>query len=119
MLEVSVVDMNNNRVGSMEREEKIFGQPVNTGLLHEAVVMQLNNRRQGTHCTKTKGLVRGGGKKPWKQKSTRRAKAGSLRPPPRGGGGAHLRSVAEGLFLSAHPEKEQACTLHRAILQAE
>jgi len=87
MLEAAVVDMNNSRVGSVALDEKLFGQPVNTGLLHEAVVMQLNNRRQGTHCTKTKGLVRGGGKKPWKQKGTGRARAGSIRSPLWVGGG--------------------------------
>src|SRR4030066_1133245 len=87
MLEAAVVDRNNSRVGSVALDEKLFGQPVRTGLLHEAVVMQLNNRRQGTHCTKTKGLVRGGGKKPWKQKGTGRARAGSIRSPLWVGGG--------------------------------
>src|SRR3990172_12686321 len=87
MLEAAVVDMNNSRVGSVALDEKLFGQPVNTGLLHEAVVMKINKRRQGNHCTKTKGLVRGGGKKPWKQKGTGRARAGSIRSPLWVGGG--------------------------------
>ncbi len=87
MLEVSVVDINNNKVGSMELDEKIFGQSVNAALLHEAVLMQRNNARLGTHSTKTKGLVRGGGKKPWKQKGTGRARAGSSRSPVWVGGG--------------------------------
>lgn len=87
MLEVPVVDKDNTMVGSVELNDKIFGQPVNTALLHEAVVMQLNNSRQGTHCTKTKGLVSGGGKKPWKQKGTGRARAGSIRSPIWVGGG--------------------------------
>ena len=87
MIEVSVVDINNKKVGSIELNEKIFGQPVNNVLLHEAVIMQLNNARQGTHCTKTKGLVSGGGKKPWKQKGTGRARSGSIRSPIWVGGG--------------------------------
>lgn len=87
MIEVSVVDINNNKVGSIELDDKLFGQPVNSALLHEAVIMQLNNERQGTHCTKTKGFVSGGGKKPWKQKGTGRARAGSSRSPIWVGGG--------------------------------
>jgi len=60
-------------------KEEIFGAKVRPHLLHQTVVMQLNNRRAGTASTKTKGLVRGGGKKPWRQKGTGRARAGSSR----------------------------------------
>lgn len=87
MLEVPVVDINNNKVGTVGLDEKIFGRTVNVPLLHEAVVMQLNNMRQGTHSTKTKGFVSGGGKKPYKQKGTGRARAGSSRSPVWVGGG--------------------------------
>lgn len=67
--------------------EEIFGAALRPHLLHQAVVMQLNNRRAGTASTKSKGLVRGGGKKPWKQKGTGRARAGSIRSPLWVGGG--------------------------------
>ena len=87
MLEVPVVDINNTKVGTVGLDEKIFGRTVNVPLLHEAVVMQLNNMRQGTHSTKTKGFVSGGGKKPYKQKGTGRARAGSSRSPVWVGGG--------------------------------
>ncbi len=68
-------------------KDEIFRVRVRPGLLHQAVVMQLSNRRAGTASTKTKGLVRGGGKKPWRQKGTGRARAGSIRSPVWVGGG--------------------------------
>ena len=67
--------------------ESIFGVAVRPHLLHQAVVMQLNNRRAGTASTKTRGKVRGGGKKPWRQKGSGRARAGSVRSPIWVGGG--------------------------------
>jgi large subunit ribosomal protein L4 len=68
-------------------KEEIFGVKVLLHLLHQTVVMQLNNRRAGTASTKTKGFVSGGGKKPWRQKGTGRARAGSIRSPLWVGGG--------------------------------
>lgn len=68
-------------------KEEIFGAKVNPYLLHQMVTMQLNSRRAGTASTKTKGLVRGGGKKPWRQKGTGNARAGSIRSPLWVGGG--------------------------------
>ncbi len=70
-----------------ELKEEIFGIKSRPHLLHQIVVMQLNNRRAGTAATKSKGLVRGGGKKPWRQKGTGRARAGSIRSPLWVGGG--------------------------------
>jgi large subunit ribosomal protein L4 len=70
-----------------ELKNEIFGVKVRPHLLHQMVVMQLNNRRAGTASTKTKGFVRGGGKKPWRQKGTGRARAGSSRSPLWVGGG--------------------------------
>ncbi len=67
--------------------ESIFGVAVRPHLLHQAVVMQLNNRRAGTASTKTRGKVRGSGKKPWRQKGSGRARAGSVRSPIWVGGG--------------------------------
>ena len=68
-------------------KEEIFGVELRPHLLHQAVTMQLNNRRAGTASTKSKGFVRGGGKKPWRQKGTGRARAGSIRSPLWVGGG--------------------------------
>jgi large subunit ribosomal protein L4 len=68
-------------------DEAAFGAEFNTGLVHESVRAELNARRQGTHSTKTRGQVRGGGAKPWRQKGTGRARAGSTRSPLWTGGG--------------------------------
>jgi len=68
-------------------DDRIFGVEVNTDLLYRMVRMQLANRRQGTHSTKTRGEVAGGGRKPWRQKGTGRARAGSRRSPLWVGGG--------------------------------
>lgn len=68
-------------------DDAVFGAPFNGPLVHESVRAELNARRQGTHATKTRGLVRGGGAKPWRQKGTGRARAGSSRNPLWTGGG--------------------------------
>ena len=95
---LAVYDMKNSKVGDIELAEEIFNVEMNAGLVHQAVVMQLASRRLGTHATKTRGMVRGGGRKPWRQKGTGRARAGSRRSPLwRGGGtifGPHPRSYA-------------------------
>ncbi len=75
------------RVVHPELKAEIFQVRVRPHLLQQAIVMQLSNRRAGTASTKTKGLVRGGGKKPWRQKGTGRARAGSIRSPLWVGGG--------------------------------
>jgi large subunit ribosomal protein L4 len=61
--------------------EDIFGVPINQAVMHQALVRQLTNARLGTHKTKTRGQVRGGGRKPWRQKGTGRARHGSIRAP--------------------------------------
>ncbi len=68
-------------IGEVDLPEAIFGQALHSHLLYENVKMQLANRRSGTHATKTRAFVSGGGKKPWKQKGTGRARAGSSRSP--------------------------------------
>ena len=95
---LDVVNAKNEKVDSLELPDVIFGAPVKPHLLHEVVRMQLANRRQGTADTKGRSDVSGGGKKPWKQKGTGRARAGSTRSPLwRHGGtifGPHPRSYA-------------------------
>jgi large subunit ribosomal protein L4 len=73
--------------GTVNLDEKAFGSSFNGPLVHESVRAELNARRQGTHSTKTRGEVRGGGAKPWRQKGTGRARAGSSRNPIWAGGG--------------------------------
>ena len=87
MPEINIKDKNNASVGKIDVPESIFGVTAKQGVLHSAVVNFLANQRQGTAATKTKGMVSGGGKKPWKQKSTGRARAGSNRSPLWRGGG--------------------------------
>jgi len=81
MPDVEIKDKNNNIVGKMNLSDDVFDIHAKEGVVHSAVVNFLANQRQGTHSTKTKGLVSGGGKKPWKQKGTGRARAGSIRSP--------------------------------------
>jgi large subunit ribosomal protein L4 len=87
MPEVEIRDKNNNIVGKLNLKDDVFDVGVKQGVVHKAIVNILANQRQGTHATKTKGLISGGGKKPWKQKHTGRARAGSIRSPLWRGGG--------------------------------
>lgn len=84
---VDILDVKKNKVGEAPLSDGVFGVEVKTHIMHEVVKMQLANRRQGTACTKTKGFISGGGRKPWKQKGTGRARAGSTRSPLWRGGG--------------------------------
>jgi large subunit ribosomal protein L4 len=87
MFEMDVKDINNNAKRKISLSETVFGSTASESVVHTAVVSYLANQRQGTHATKTRGLVRGGGKKPWKQKKTGRARHGSIRSPIWRGGG--------------------------------
>jgi len=79
MPKVDVYDINGKVVGDIELSENIFSVDVNENAIHQVVVNQLANKRQGTQSTKTKSEVRGGGIKPWRQKGTGRARQGSIR----------------------------------------
>lgn len=79
MPKVPVYDHDGQQVGELELADAIFGIEPNKHLLHQAVLMYLSNQRQGTHSTKTRSEVRGGGRKPWRQKGTGRARQGSIR----------------------------------------
>ena len=87
MAKAEVINKENKSVGNADLPDEIFGVQVNKGLLHEVVRNHLANKRQGTAATKTRGMVSGGGKKPWKQKGTGRARSGSNRSPLWRGGG--------------------------------
>jgi large subunit ribosomal protein L4 len=86
-MQVPVLNMSGEQVGEIELNDAIFATPINRGLMHQALVRQLANARMGTHKTKTRGEVRGGGRKPWRQKGTGRARQGSTRAPNWVGGG--------------------------------
>ena len=87
MAKVDVINMEGAVVGSIELSDAIFGIQPNEDVLHRAILNQLANRRQGTHSTKTRSEVRGGGKKPYRQKGTGRARQGSTRAAQWVGGG--------------------------------
>lgn len=87
MPKVSTYNIAGVQTGEMELNDSVFGVEVNEAVMRQAVLRQLANERLGTHATKTRGLVRGGGRKPWKQKGTGRARVGSTRSPLWVGGG--------------------------------
>ena len=81
MPKVDVYDINGKKVSDVELNEKVFGIEPNETIVHEVLVNYLANQRQGTQSTKTRAEVRGGGRKPWRQKGTGRARQGSIRAP--------------------------------------
>ncbi len=113
-MKATVYNQKGEAVGEVELSERVFGAPVNQGLIHQAVVAQLANRRQGTSETKTRSVVAGGGRKPWRQKGTGRARQGSIRSPLwRKGGivfGPHPRSYRQEL-----PRKMRRAALRAAL----
>lgn len=99
MPKVNTYNITGAQTGEIELNDSVFGVEVNEAVMRQAVLRQLANERLGTHSTKTRGLVRGGGKKPWKQKGTGRARVGSTRSPLWVGGGTvwgpHPRSYEQ------------------------
>jgi large subunit ribosomal protein L4 len=87
IMEVDVLNMEGEKIRTVELPAQIFEAPINIDLMHQAFVRQMANARLGTHSTKTRGEVSGGGKKPWKQKGTGRARQGSNRAAQWVGGG--------------------------------
>ncbi|WP_211749519.1 50S ribosomal protein L4 [Paenibacillus sp. Marseille-Q4541] len=87
MPKVALYNVSGSQVGEVELNDAVFGIEPNTHVLHDAVVMQRASLRQGTHKVKGRSEVRGGGRKPWKQKGTGRARQGSIRAPQWVGGG--------------------------------
>ena len=87
MANVKVYNMEGAEVGTIDLKDEVFGVDVNTHVMHMAVVSQLANKRQGTQSARTRAEVRGGGKKPWRQKGTGHARQGSIRAPQWKGGG--------------------------------
>ena len=85
--EISILSTSGKQVGQIALDDKVFGVEPNLHVMHMALRRQLNNARGGNACTKTRSEVSGGGRKPWKQKGTGRARAGSLRSPLFAGGG--------------------------------
>jgi len=120
---IDVVNAENKKVGSVELNDEVFGGRVKADLIHESVVRQNAAERRGTHATKTRAMVSGSGKKPWRQKGTGRARVGEIRnplwrkggtvfgPQPRSYEYAIPRKVEKGALRAALIEKLQAGSL--------
>lgn len=111
---VSIVTPSGKGGKDVELPAEIFGAKVNIPLIHQVVVAQEAAARQGTHATKTRGAVRGGGKKPYRQKGTGRARQGSLRAPQYAGGGVVHGPVPRS-YVQRTPKKMKAAALRGAL----
>ena len=113
-MEVDVFNMQGEKVRKVELPATIFEAPVNVDLMHQAYVRQMANARLGTHDTKSRGDVSGGGRKPWKQKGTGRARQGSTRAPQwKGGGGAHTPHPHS--YAQAMPKQMRRAAIRSAL----
>jgi len=111
---LEIVNQKNEKVGSMDLDAAVFGTEVNYPLVHQVIKAQLANRRQGTADTKTKSEVRGGGKKPFKQKGTGNARQGSSRSPLMPGGGANFGPTPRS-YEQATPKEMMRGALRSAL----
>lgn len=111
---ISVVSSSGATGKDVELPDEIFGRAVNIPLIHQVVVAQEAAARQGTHSTKTRGLVRGGGRKPYRQKGTGRARQGSLRAPQYAGGGV-VHGPKPRSYEQRTPKKMKAAALRGAL----
>ena len=112
-MQVPVYNVQGEQVNEAELRDDIFAVPVNEALMHQALVRQLANARLGTHKTKARGEVSGGGRKPWRQKGTGRARQGSIRAPHWRGGG-----VAFGPTPRSYRQKMPRKMRHQALRSA-
>lgn len=133
MPKVALYSQSGSQVGEIELNETVFGIEPNQHVLYEAIIMQRASLRQGTHKTKTRSEVRGGGRKPWRQKGTGRARQGSIRSPQWRGGGTvfgpvprsysyrlpkKVRRLAIKSALSSKVQEENILVLESLALEA-
>ncbi len=114
MANVAVLNMAGNEVGTIELNDAVFGVEINEHLVHMAVLQQLANNRQGTQKAKTRSEVRGGGKKPYRQKGTGHARQGSTRAPHYTGGGVVFAPVPRDYSFKLN-KKEKRAALKSAL----
>ena len=108
MANVAIYNMEGKEVGSMELNDAVFGVEINEHLVHQAVVLQLANNRQGTQKAKTRSEVSGGGRKPWRQKGTGHARQGSTRAPQWTGGGVVFAPVPRDYSFKMNKKEKRA-----------
>jgi large subunit ribosomal protein L4 len=114
MTTVNVVSPSGEAIGTAELPDAIFAAKVNVPLIHQVVIAQRAAARQGTHATKTRGMVSGGGRKPYRQKGTGRARQGSTRAPQFTGGGVSHGPVPRD-YAQKTPKKMKAAALRGAL----
>ena len=114
MAKVAVYNMEGKEVDTIELNDAVFGVEVNEHLVHMAVVQQLANNRQGTQKAKTRSEVRGGGRKPWRQKGTGHARQGSIRAPQWKGGGVVFAPTPRDYSFKLN-KKEKRAALKSAL----
>jgi len=114
MSSARVVDSTGAATGTVELPTSVFAVNPNTAVMHQAVLRQLANQRQGTHDTRTRGEVRGGGRKPYRQKGTGRARQGSTRAPQWAGGGVVFGPHPHG-YRQGMPRKQRRLALRSAL----
>jgi large subunit ribosomal protein L4 len=113
-MEVNVLNMDGEKVRTVVLPPEIFEAPINVDLMHQAYVRQMANARLGTHSTKTRAEVAGGGRKPWRQKGTGRARQGSIRSPQWvGGGKVHTPKPRD--YTQDMPRKMRRAALRSAL----
>ncbi|MGN0243804.1 MAG: 50S ribosomal protein L4 [Lachnospiraceae bacterium] len=108
MASVSVYNMAGKEVGTVELNDAVFAANINEHLVHKAVVSQLANKRQGTQSAKTRAEVRGGGRKPWRQKGTGHARQGSTRSPQWTGGGVVFAPKPRDYVVNLNKKEKRA-----------
>jgi len=111
---VPLKSITGEQVGEVELSDAVFASPINTTLMHQALIRQLSNARLGTHSTKTRGEVAGGGRKPFRQKGTGRARQGSIRAPNWVGGGT-VFGPRPRKYIKHLPKKMNAAALRSAL----
>lgn len=114
MPKVTLYNIAGEAAGEFELNDSVFGVAYNEAVIHQAVVRQMSNERLGTHATKTRGLVRGGGKKPWKQKGKGTARVGSIRSPLWVGGGTVFGPTPRS-YAKAMPRKARQLAVKSAL----
>jgi large subunit ribosomal protein L4 len=113
-MEVDVYNLKGKKVNKIELPTQIFAAPINVDLMHQAYIRQIANARLGTHKVKTRSEVSGGGRKPWRQKGTGRARQGSIRSPQWvGGGGVHTPRPRD--YRLSMPKKMRKAALRSAL----
>lgn len=114
MANVAIYNMEGSEVGKMDLNDAVFAAKINEHLMHQAVVLQLANKRQGTQKAKTRSEVRGGGRKPWRQKGTGHARQGSIRAPQWTGGGVVFAPTPRDYSFKMN-KKEKAAAIKSAL----